>query len=182
MKKIIRKILKEEILKEKINFNNLYNDLWKKMLYGVCMKYSDDINQAKDFCQNGWVKVYKNLNKFDTISNIDGLVYTIIKNSTLDDLRKIKLQYVDDEPSSGKMSGLSYDDEEEEEMNVGGISGKDIIQLSNRLSPKYKEIFDLYYLEGYKHHEIADILDINIGTSKSNLSKAKANIKKYLQK
>ncbi len=80
------------------------------------------------------------------------------------------------------MRGLSYDDEEEEEMNVGGVSGKDIIQLSNKLSPKYKEIFDLYYLEGYKHHEIADILDISIGTSKSNLSKAKANIKKYLQK
>lgn len=182
MKKIIRKILKEEILKEKINFNNLYNDLWKKMLYGVCMKYSDDINQAKDFCQNGWIKVYKNLDKFNDISRIDGWVYTVIKNSILDDIGKKKLQYVSDEPGSGKIRGLSYDDDQDEEMNVGGVSGKDIIQLSNRLSPKYKEIFDLYYLEGYKHHEIADILDINIGTSKSNLYKAKANIKKYLQK
>jgi len=59
MKRIIRKILKEEILKEKsdINFKDVYDEMWKKMLYGVCMKYTNDINQAQDYCQNGFMYI-----------------------------------------------------------------------------------------------------------------------------
>ena len=81
------------------------------------------------------------------------------------------------------MDKWSYDpDTQTDDVDWGGVSGADIISLSKNLSPQYKAVFDLYYLKGHKHHEIANMLNINVGTSKSNLSKAKANIKKYLEK
>jgi len=184
MKRIIRKILKEEILKEKsdINFKDVYDEMWKKMLYGVCMKYTNDINQAQDYCQNGFMKIYNNLDKFTSTGSLEGWVKRVINNSIIDEIRKQKIKYTEEEPEWGRMNKLSYDPDQTEEENVEGISGTDIISLSKNLSPQYKAVFDLYYLDGYKHHEIANILGINVWTSKSNLSKAKANIKKYLEK
>ena len=64
MKKSIKKILKEYTEESNITFKDVYDEMWNKMLYGVCMKYTNDINQAQDYCQNGFMKVYKNFNLF----------------------------------------------------------------------------------------------------------------------
>ena len=182
MKKTIKKILKEYTEKSNINFKDVYDEMWNKMLYGVCMKYTNDINQAQDYCQNGFMKVYKNFDSFKSEGSIEGWVRKIINNNIIDELRKRKIKYSDEEPKWG----ITDKDENEpkyfDEEYTEGISGADIISLSKNLSPQYKAVFDLYYLKGYKHHEIANMLNINVGTSKSNLSKAKANIKKYLEK
>jgi len=182
MKKSIKKILKEYTEKSNISFKDVYDEMWNKMLYGVCMKYTNDINQAQDYCQNGFMKVYKNLGLFDGEGSLEGWVRRVINNNILDELRKRKIKYSDEEPKWGITDKDETEPQHFDEKHTEGISASDVIKLSSNLSPKYKEIFDLYYLDGYKHQEIAEKLGITVGTSKSNLYKAKANIKKYLQK
>ena len=157
-------------------WNKIYNDLWDEILYGVCMKYTNDINTAQDYCQNGFIKVYQNINKFTGGGSLKGWIKKVISNNIIDELRKKKLQYTTDEPDWARM-----DAPESEEYKEEGISVEDIMRASDRLSPKFRAVFDLYS-QGYKHEEIADELGINIGTSKSNLYKAKANIRKLLGK
>jgi len=178
----IKKVIKEEVALEGINFKDLYKEMWDKMLYGVCMKYTNDINQAQDYCQNGFMKVYKNLGLFDGGGSLEGWVRRVINNNILDELRKRKIKYSEEEPKWGITDKDETEPQHFDEKHTEGISASDVIKLSSNLSPKYKEIFDLYYLDGYKHQEIAEKLGISVGTSKSNLYKAKANIKKYLQK
>ena len=55
--------------------------MWKKMLYGVCMKYTNDINQAQDYCQNGFMKVYKNLDLFTGEGSLEGWIRKVINNN-----------------------------------------------------------------------------------------------------
>jgi len=177
MKNLIKKILKEELLKENLKFEDIYNDLWSKMLYSVCMKYTNDINQAQDYCQNGFMKVYNNLDKFKNIGSLEGWVRRIITNSMIDDYRKKKVQptaQVIDDPDWGRIDS-GYDDEEySEDDRMPGVQ-----QAITKLSPQYKKVFELY-LDGYKHEEIAKMLGITVGTSKSNVFKAKQAIRKYV--
>jgi|TARA_R110000803_G_C11935429_1_gene315908 RNA polymerase sigma-70 factor (ECF subfamily) len=183
MKITIKKILKEYTEKSDINFKDVYSEMWDKMLYGVCMKYTNDINQAQDYCQNGFMKIYNNLDKYTSTGSLESWVKRVINNSIIDETRKQKIKYTDEEPEWGIMDKWSYDpDTQTDDVGWRGVSGTDIMSISKNLSPQYKAVFDLYYLEGYKHHEIANMLGISVGTSKSNLSKAKANIKKYLEK
>jgi RNA polymerase sigma-70 factor (ECF subfamily) len=63
---------------------------------------------------------------------------------------------------------------------IGSLSAQEIMKLVQRLSPAYRTVFNLYVIEGYKHNEIAKMLDISVGSSKSNLAKAKANLRKMI--
>ncbi len=71
--------------------------------------------------------------------------------------------------------------EEETETAIDKMTYKEILEMVQRLSPVYKTIFNLFVIDGFKHEEIAARLNISVGTSKSNLSKAKANIQKMLK-
>jgi RNA polymerase sigma-70 factor (ECF subfamily) len=69
-----------------------------------------------------------------------------------------------------------------EEQIISGISYEEIIEMVQELTPAYRTVFNLYVIEGFKHREIADMLDIAVGTSKSNLAKAKRNLQSILEK
>ena len=173
--KILDEHLENEISIEQESFKDIYNQLWDKMLRNVCMKYTNDINQAKDYCQSGWVKVYQKLDKFTGKGSVDGWISTVIRNTILDELRKKKLDYTDED------LGISELQTDEDPISTDeGITFNDVIQAANNLSPAYKEAFELY-AQGYKHQEIAEKLGISVGTSKSNVFKAKENIKKMLK-
>jgi RNA polymerase sigma-70 factor (ECF subfamily) len=188
--KILDEHLENEISIDEESFKDLYKQFWDKMLRQVCMKYTNDINQAKDYCQSGWVKVYQKLDKFTGKGSVDGWISTVIRNTILDELRKRKIDYVEKEPEWGRLgkgqlldpdagSIESYNEEGTFETSEG-ITFDDVIQATKQLSPAYKEVFELY-LQGYKHEEIAEKLGITVGTSKSNVFKAKENIKKMLK-
>lgn len=176
MKDLIKKILKEEFLKENIDFNELYSSMWDKMLKTVCMKYTKDVDKAQDFCQNGFLKVYNNLNKYDNTGSLDGWVRRIITNSIIDELRKEKsgINTVSDDDYVSKLN-ISDDEYTEPEQNMS-----DVIKVLHKLSPAYRKTFEMYYLDGLRHEDIAKELGVSINTSKTNLMKAKNNIKKLL--
>jgi RNA polymerase sigma factor (sigma-70 family) len=166
------------LLKEN-KFETIFNDYYQKMLNTVCMKYTKDLDKAQDFCQNGFIKVYQNLNKYDETGSLEGWVRRVINNSILDELRKKKMDFVDGEDG---FDFSRYDSGEEDyKEDDDELSMDDVMIGLEKLSPTYKKIFKMFYLDGLSHEEISKKLGISVGTSKSNLFKAKANIKKYLK-
>ena len=171
-------VTKKSILKETVEFQDIYSTMWDTMLNQVCMKYTKDKNKAEDFCQNGFIKVYRNLHKWDGTGSLEGWVRRVINNNILDELRKKKLDFVDGE----KGFDFSRLDVGEEPYEEEGLSMKDVRKILPQLPPSYKKAFELYYLDGLKHDEIAKKLSISPNTSKTNLMKAKIKVRDLLKK
>tara|TARA_R110000796_G_C14525784_1_gene431358 strand:- start:641 stop:1210 length:570 start_codon:yes stop_codon:yes gene_type:complete len=172
------KINRSDNTKKVIDFGELYDSLWGKMLNVVCRKYTSDISKAQDYCQNGFVKVYNNISKYDGEGSLEAWVSCVINNNIIDELRKSKIEICDgDEEFDFSRVSSSEDESEESEYSISKI-----MEVLKYLSPAYKKVFELYYLEGLRHNEISEKLGISPSTSKTNLMKAKKNIKKYLQK
>jgi RNA polymerase sigma factor (sigma-70 family) len=168
---------KKTLLKEVKEFQDIYSSMWDKMLRQVCMKYTKDISQAEDFCQNGFMKVYNNLDKYDDSGSLEGWVRRVINNSILDELRKKKMKFVDGEDG---FDFSRYDSEDEEYKET--IPMEDIQKLLPQLPNSQRKVIELYYIDGLKHDEIAEKLGITASTSKTNLMKAKAKLKNLLPK
>ncbi len=169
------------ILKESgntIEFSEIYNTLWDKMLNTVCRKYTIDSDKAQDYCQNGFIKVYNNISKYDGKGSLEGWVRRVINNNILDELRKGKIE-IDDRGDDGFDLSRLKSSEDTYEESKHSIS--EIVGLLTYLPPSYKRAFEMYYLDGLQHNEIGEILGISDSTSKTNLMKAKRLLKKYLE-
>jgi len=167
-------------LTENVDFDSAYRDYFTPIFKGVCLKYADgDEDKAKDFCQDGFIKAFSQLDKFDgTQENIGGWIARVVRNNTIDTIRKQKGKKVSD------FDFDRYDSEEEEydDRYMGLYDDNDIRSAILELPKKQQEVFNLYYFDDLQHDEIADKLGINIGTSKSQLHKAKKNLKGELEK
>lgn len=152
----------------------LYKKFSSKM-YGVCLRYSGNVDDANDLLQEGFIKVFKNLLKFRGEGSFEGWMRRIFVNTSIEHFRKkIKLYNV---------SEVQENTIEDTDLNIlDTLAEKDIITLVNELSPGYKTVFNMYVIEGYSHKEIADMLGITEGTSKSQLARAKGVLKKSLEK
>jgi RNA polymerase sigma-70 factor (ECF subfamily) len=168
-------------LYQKPSFEDIYDSLYDTMFNQVCKKYTNDNDKAQEFCQEGFIKVWKNYNKYENKGSIEGWVRYVIKNTILDIIRKeSKMKYDDSGEDSFDFERLDHPQEE------GPIefskSMSDVRKVMNQLPTQYQKVFKLYYVDGLTHKEIADELGISVGTSKSNLSKAKKKIQKLLGK
>lgn len=177
MRNIIKQILREEIEKT-ANFQEIFSTMWDKMLKQVCLKYTKDINKAEDYCQNGFIKVNRVLPKYDGNGSLEGWVRRVINNNILDELRKENrgLQFSSEEPDWSRVDMVN-DEPYEENYNIAMV--EDVLP---ELSPGYRKVFELFHFKGYDHKEIADKLGINIGTSKSNLNKARKKVRELISK
>jgi len=157
-----------------LNIETIYTTLWDKMLYQVCMKYTNDLAVAQDWCQNGFIKVYDNLSKYKHEGSLEGWVRRVITNSILDDKRRKTL------PINYEFTWELLEEETEENRdNEIDDNIQQVLNLKNQLPPSQLQIFELV-MDGYKHKDIAKKLNIHEGTSKSNFYKAKGNIRKNL--
>ena len=143
----------------------LYNRFAAKM-YGVCLRYAGNADDAQDILQDGFVKVFRKLDSFRREGSFEGWIRRIFVNTAIEHFRrKSYLQPVTErEENTIESKTLSA---------LDGMSEKDILKLVQELSPGYRTVFNLYVVEGYTHKEIAAMLDITEGTSKSQLSRAK---------
>ncbi len=158
-----------------------------KLFYGkmmaVCRRYTKNDDQAKDILQDGFIKVFKNIEKFNFDGSFEGWVRRIVVNTAIDFTRKAKNDYLlmNENQSIEDVENSLLDDGDDEPYELPFSVG-DVIKGMESLSNAYRTVFNLYVFENYTHQEIADALGINIGTSKSNLAKARANLKKILVK
>lgn len=158
-----------------------------KMFYGkmmaVCRRYTRNEDQAKDILQDGFIKVFKNMEKFNFEGSFEGWVRRIVVNTAIDFTRKSKNDFslMNEDQSLEEFENSLLDDSDEEQYE-NPFKVADVIKGMEQLSNAYRTVFNLYVFENYSHQEIADALDISVGTSKSNLAKARANLKKILIK
>ena len=150
----------------------IYEKHSPKML-SVCRQYIKDIHHAEEAMLNGFFKVFKHLKDFKEDGSFEGWIRRIMVRESISFLRQHKkLEFQED---------LGYETKEvfnniNSEMNVA-----DIQTIIDALPEGYKMVFVMYAVEGYKHSEIAKMLDITEGTSKSQLFKARKMLQEKLQ-
>lgn len=149
---------------------HIYLKYSAKML-SVCRQYIKDLQKAEDVLITAFMKVFTNLKYFEHKGNFEGWIRRIMINECISDIRvKKQVKFIDDETYFEE----TYNNIESQ------LSVDDIQLLIDKLPDGYRMIFNLYVIEGYKHQEIAKMLDINEGTSKSQLSHARKMLQKQL--
>jgi RNA polymerase sigma-70 factor (ECF subfamily) len=173
----------EGVETKSLDFAKVYSDCYPKVFGQICLRYSDgDYEKAQDYCQDGFVKAYQKQGQF-TGTNVCAWISSLMRNHIIDEMRKEKREGFRVSLDKTKLGSYDVDtnDDDNDEFYSKKYSPKDIQAAISTLSPKYKEIFVKYYMDDMQHQEIADELGINVGTSKSNLFKAKKNVLDYLK-
>ncbi len=148
----------------------LYNHFSAKM-FGVCLRYSKDTTEAEDNLQEGFIRVFTKIGQFAFKGSFEGWMRRIMVNTSLEKFRKNNNLY----PVEDMMVFESVQIEEE---TIASISADDLLKIIHELPPRYRMVFNLYAIEGYSHQEIAKLMKITEGTSKSNLSRARVILQK----
>lgn len=151
----------------------LYNR-FSPLMYSVCLRYSGNSYDAQDLLQEGFIKVFKNLHKFRHDGSFEGWVRRIFVNTSIEHFRKKSHMY-----SVSEIEGVTIEDKDSSVLD--NLAEKDIMAIIHQLSPGYKAVFNLHVIEGYSHKEIAVMLGINEGTSKSQLARAKGVLRKLVE-
>ncbi len=157
----------------------LYDYFFSEML-GVCLRYSNNEEVAMDILHEGFLKIFLNIKNFNNSGTFEGWVRRIMVNTCIDSLRKGKQNYQIVSTVYANETIPDVPEELEDEEILIHIEKEEILKAVQKLTPAYRTIFNLYVVEEYSHKQIADMLEISEGTSKSNLSKAKFNLRKNL--
>ncbi|MBA2746832.1 MAG: RNA polymerase sigma factor [Flavisolibacter sp.] len=152
----------------------LYQQFAPKM-YGVCLRYAGNVEEAEDILQEGFIKVFNKVGSFRREGSFEGWIRRIFVNTAIEHYRKkIYLQPITDyEENTMEGKYLSV---------LDSLAEKDIIELVQQLSPGYRTVFNMYVVEGYTHRQIGEELGISEGTSKSQLSRAKQILQELVKK
>lgn len=141
-------------------------------MFAVCKYYTEDRDEACDFLQEGFITVFRKLDRYKSDGSLEGWIRKIIVNTALQAIRKKKVYREHYELIKIEQEELQSSGQE-----VYDVNPKDIIQWVNELPKKAGLIMKLYAIEGYTHQEIAEILDVSVGTSKSQLNRARTLLK-----
>lgn len=157
-----------------------------KMFYGkmlaVCKRYISDNDTAQEVLQESFIKVFDKIGIFDFKGSLEGWVRRIVANTAIDSIRKSKRNPFQTDSDSVFKQETTEDMIIQEEWELTELKAEAAMEAIEQLSPAYRMVFNLFVIEDYSHKEIAEILGINEGTSKSNLAKAKMNLQKLLKK
>ena len=143
-------------------------------MYGLCLQYSSSEEDAQDILQDGFIKVFAKLEQVKNPAALPGWIRRVIINTALEKYRsQVLLQRVDEvKEEIGELPGNeAFED----------LTCEELVGLIQTLTPRYRMVFNLYAIEGYSHQEISDKLGISTGTSKSNLSRARAILQEKIK-
>ena len=140
-------------------------------MFGLCLQYADNHDDAKDILQDGFIKVFQKLDQFKHKGSFEGWIRRIMINTALERYRSQLHLY----PITESM--MSKDDLLYEEV-FERLTANDLIKLVQELPPRYRMVFNLYAIEGYTHKDIGEMMGIATGTSKSNLARARIILQK----
>lgn len=148
--------------------------LYAPQMMGICMRYSSGKADAEDILQDGFIKVYNRLDTFSGAGALGGWIRRIMINTALQRYRENKnLQLVRLEDSTVHLE-VSND-------VLSSMSADELLVKIQQLPVGFRTVFNLYAIEGYKHHEIAEMLDISVGTSKSQYSRSRAFLREMIE-
>lgn len=160
------------IAKDGVALKKLYEDHYP-IMFPICRRYANNEEDALDILHDGFIKVFKNIDKYQVGTSLTAWIKRVMVNTSIDYYRKeTRRRSVDIEDAKS----LASDNPDA----LSEISAEEIIHLLQHLSPQYRSVFNLYVIEGYSHKELAEMLNITESTSRSNLVKARTKLKELL--
>jgi len=139
-------------------------------LFGVCLKYARNYEEAQDHLQDGFLIIFDKIRQFNFKGSFEGWARRIMINNVLQQYRGVRFMEVADE----KLADTAEEDFGEIDQDVPMDF---LLQIVQELPDRYRLVFNLYAIDGYAHKDIAEMLGISTGTSKSNLSRARTILK-----
>ena len=149
-------------------------ELFSKRLFVVCLRYSTDYSEAEDMLQEGFVKLFSKMEKYNHSGSFGGWASRLISNNCIDIIRRKPNLYALTESHENSLETHTLD-------ALDSLIGEDLINVIQTLPVGYRTVFNMYVVEGYAHKEIAEKLNISPGTSKSQLNRARKLLQKKLE-
>ena len=159
----------------KINDTKAQGELYKlfsSKLFSTCLKYSRSYAEAEDNLQDAFLTIFSKIEQYKNKGSFEGWLKRIAVNTVLQRYRNEK---VFDIINENTIEDVEIDIDED------NISIDYLLNIIQELPDRYRLVFNMYVLDGYSHKEIAEMLNINIGTSKSNLARARQILKKTIE-
>jgi RNA polymerase sigma factor (sigma-70 family) len=170
----------EELIKGcKNGKHSAYEILYKKYagrMMAIAMRYANTTFEAEDIVQDAFIKVFEKISSYESKGSFEGWLKRVVVNTAINHYHKTAKERFREE-----YENLEIEDTGIEE-SISRISNDELLQIIKELPKGYNLVFNLYAIEGYTHIEIAEMLEISEGTSKSQLSKARQMLKKLLIK
>lgn len=168
----------EQLVKECVSGNTIaqkkFYDLFAKKMMGVCLRYTNNLEEAQDVLQDGFIKIFGKLHDFESKGSLEGWVRRIMVNTALDHYRKNKKHQNDVD-----VDVVGYKLEKDDYI-VEAITAEDLLKIIQAIPEGYRVVFNLFAIEGYSHKEIAERLGVTESTSKSQYSRAKSLLRRLL--
>lgn len=178
MNLFVQKSTREQLLiegcrkKDPKSQRELYEKFSGKM-YAVCFRYIKDETEAEDVLVKGFMKLFDKIDQFQGDGSFEGWVRKIMVNESLQYIRQNKNIYMQVDIESAQYQANT-------DVIESQLAAEDLLCIICKLPIGYRTIFNLFAIEGYSHQEIADMLQISVNTSKSQLSRARGIIQKEL--
>lgn len=147
--------------------------LFEKKLFGMCLKYSRSLEDAQDNFQEGFILLFKKINQFNGKGSFEGWAKRIMINIALQKHKEVRFMDIIEE---------NYPEVEVVIDEEDALSLEYLMQLIQELPDQYRIVFNLYVLDGYSHKEISEMMGISVGTTKSNLHRARLLLKNTIEK
>jgi RNA polymerase sigma factor (sigma-70 family) len=144
--------------------------LFSSKLFAICLKYSRNYAEAEDNLQDGFLIIFDKIHQFNFKGSFEGWIKRIMINNVLQQYRGVRFL---------EMTTENISDEPEIEIDES-ISLDFLMKIIQELPDRYRLVFNLYVIDGYAHKDIAEMLGITTGTSKSNLSRARMILKEKI--
>lgn len=146
--------------------------LFSSKLFSVCLKYSRNYAEAEDNLQDAFITIFKKIEQYKSKGSFEGWLKRITINTALQRYRSQGIfEIVNEDAIADEAVAIEDDD---------AISIDYLLQIIQELPDRYRLVFNLYVLDGYSHSDIAELLKINVGTSKSNLARARQILKQKI--
>lgn len=149
-------------------------------LLGVCARYCPNLEDAKDALHEGFIKIFRQMDKFNGKSKLQTWMTRIMIYTAIDHFKgSIKFSFYENDEDIYTASNRNLSEEVAYDENQINIS--DLYKIINELPDGYKVVFNLYAIDGFTHKQIAEKLGITVGTSKSQLARARKQLQKLVK-
>jgi RNA polymerase sigma-70 factor (ECF subfamily) len=168
-----RKLIEACVQRERWAQRVVYEAYYGPMM-GVCLRYSSNREEAEDTLHEAFIKVFKSIDKYKPGTSLTSWIRRIVVNTAIDQYRKRSRRRTED-------IDHAYDVSSENPGAISMVTEKEILKCVQCLTPTYRNVFNLYVMEGYSHREVGERLGISESTSRSNLVKARAKLREMLK-
>jgi RNA polymerase sigma factor (sigma-70 family) len=158
----------------------LYMHTYKTMM-SLCCRYATNAEDAEQWVNDGYVKVFTNSNKFDGKGSLEGWIKRIMVNTCLDNLRKLKAQYNAPHLYTKETTAIGHDFSTVNDA-INNINAKELLNVIQQLPDTQRMVFNMYAIEGFSHKEIAQQLGLKEANSQWHLNQARNFLKNKLNK